>query len=76
MVRLLPVGEGGAFLAEGHTRSGGALPVNTNGGQLSESYMWGWLHLYEAVRQLRGECGDRQVATRPRSPSTARPTTS
>lgn len=55
-------GESGPFLAEGHTRPGGALPTNTNGGQLSESYMWGWLHLVEAVRQLRGECGDRQVA--------------
>lgn len=54
-------GEGGPFLAEGRTRPGGSLPVNTNGGQLSESYMWGWLHLCEAVRQLRGECGDRQV---------------
>ena len=54
-------GEGGAFLAEGHTYPGGSLPVNTNGGQLSESYMWGWLHLCEAVRQLRGECGERQV---------------
>jgi acetyl-CoA acetyltransferase len=54
-------GEAGPFLAEGHTRPGGGLPVNTNGGQLSESYMWGWLHLCEAVRQLRGECGDRQV---------------
>jgi acetyl-CoA acetyltransferase len=56
------VGEGGPFLAEGNTRIGGSLPVNTNGGQLSESYMWGWLHLCEAVRQLRGECGARQVA--------------
>jgi acetyl-CoA acetyltransferase len=54
-------GESGPFMAEGHTRPGGSLPVNTNGGQLSESYMWGWLHLCEAVRQLRGECGDRQV---------------
>lgn len=56
------VGEAGAFLASGATRPGGTLPVNTNGGQLSESYMWGWLHLCEAVRQLRGECGPRQVA--------------
>lgn len=56
------VGEGGPFLAEGRTYPGGSLPVNTNGGQLSESYMWGWLHLCEAVRQLRGECGERQVA--------------
>lgn len=57
-----PVGEGGPWLAEGHTRPGGDLPVNTNGGQLSESYMWGWLHLVEAVRQLRGDAGERQVA--------------
>jgi acetyl-CoA acetyltransferase len=55
------VGEGGPFLAEGHTRPGGSLPVNTNGGQLSECYMWNWMHLYEAVRQLRKECGSRQV---------------
>jgi acetyl-CoA acetyltransferase len=55
------IGEAGSFLAEGHTRPGGSLPVNTNGGQLSESYMWGWLHLVEAVRQLRGEAGKRQI---------------
>jgi acetyl-CoA acetyltransferase len=54
-------GEAGPFLAAGHTRPGGSLPVNTHGGQLSESYTWNWMHLYEAVRQLRGECGDRQV---------------
>lgn len=55
------LGEGGPFLAEGHTRPGGSLPVNTNGGQLSECYMWNWMHLYEAVRQLRNECGSRQI---------------
>lgn len=55
------LGEAGPFLAEGHTRPGGSLPLNTHGGQLSESYMWNWLHMYELVRQLRNECGDRQV---------------
>lgn len=54
-------GEGGPFLLDGHTRPGGSLPVNTGGGQLAESYMWNWLNIYEAVSQLRGECGDRQV---------------
>jgi acetyl-CoA acetyltransferase len=55
------IGEGGAFLAEGHTLPGGDLPMNTHGGQLSESYTWGWMHMVEAVRQLRGDAGERQV---------------
>lgn len=55
-------GEAGAFLAEGHTLPGGSLPLNTHGGQLSESYTWGWMHLVEAIRQLRGDAGPRQVA--------------
>ena len=56
------IGDSGPFVQEGCIRLGGDIPVNTNGGQLSESYMWGWLHLCEAVRQLRGSCGERQVA--------------
>jgi acetyl-CoA acetyltransferase len=55
------IGEGGPFLAEGHTLRGGSLPLNTHGGQLSESYTWGWMHVVEAVRQLRGQAGERQL---------------
>jgi acetyl-CoA acetyltransferase len=54
-------GEGGAFVEEGRIAPGGSLPVNTSGGLLAEAYGGGMLHVIEAVRQLRGEAGERQV---------------
>ena len=54
-------GEGPAFMADGRTALGGSLPVNTHGGHLSEGYVHGLNHMAEAVTQLRGACGVRQV---------------
>ncbi len=57
-------GEAGAFVTDVGIGPGGGLPVNTNGGGLSYAHpgMYGLLLLVEAVRQIRGESGDRQVA--------------
>ena len=55
-------GEGGPFVAAHHTGPGGKLALNTGGGQLSSFYMWGMTPVTEAVIQLRGEGGERQVA--------------
>jgi acetyl-CoA acetyltransferase len=56
-------GEGGPFAADGHLGPGGTLAMNTNGGGLSFTHpgMYGMFLLTEATRQLRGECGARQV---------------
>ena len=57
-------GEGGPFAADGHLGPGGSLAMNTNGGGLSFTHpgMYGMFLVTEATRQLRGECGERQVA--------------
>ncbi|MDG4669231.1 acetyl-CoA acetyltransferase [Mycobacterium sp. 236(2023)] len=56
-------GEGGAFIESGALRPGGVLPTNTDGGGLASCHpgMRGMFLMVEAVRQLRGECGERQV---------------
>ena len=56
-------GEGGPFVSGQRTAPGGSFPLNTNGGGLSYTHpgMYGIFLLIEAARQLRGECGPRQV---------------
>ena len=56
-------GEGVTFFEDGRSTPGGSLPINTNGGGLSYTHtgMYGIFPIIEAARQLRGECGRRQV---------------
>lgn len=55
-----PKGSGGAYIADGNVSLGGPMPINTHGGMLSGVH-GGVQHILEAVKQLRGECGERQV---------------
>jgi acetyl-CoA acetyltransferase len=57
------LGEGAEYFSEGHTRLGGSMPCNTDGGLLSNSHCThpSGMSTIEVVRQLRGECGERQV---------------
>ncbi|PTW99448.1 thiolase family protein [Pararhodobacter aggregans] len=56
-----PLGEAAGLVRSGALSPGGRLPVNSGGGMLGESYMQGWNHQIEAVRQLRGAAGPRQI---------------
>ena len=54
---FVPTGEAGGFIEAGHTRPGGVLPMNTNGGGLAYAHSgaYGMLCMLEAVRQMRGQ---------------------
>ncbi len=54
-------GEALSYMQDSRIAIGGELPVNTSGGHLSEAHCGGWGQIAEAVRQIRGECGERQI---------------
>lgn len=54
-------GEALACWQDGRIEIGGAIPVNTSGGHLAEAHCGGWNQIAEAVRQVQGVCGERQI---------------
>lgn len=54
-------GDSGPLAESGALGPGGSMPTNTGGGQLSSFYLWGMTPVSEAVIQIRGQGGDRQV---------------
>lgn len=66
----LPYGEGWKYICDGRTAYDGDKPINTNGGRTSFGHAHaasGMADLYEAVMQMRGECGERQVKKVPKT---------
>ena len=62
-LNLCPKGESGSFIEGGHRIAlDGALPINTNGGQLSGGRTHGLGYVHEACLQLWGKAGERQTA--------------
>lgn len=65
MLGFCQIGSGGAFVGSGATTLGGVIPINLSGGLVSKGHPVGATGLsmvYELAGQLRGECGERQVA--------------
>tara|TARA_B100001115_G_C15829778_1_gene413839 strand:- start:175 stop:1386 length:1212 start_codon:yes stop_codon:yes gene_type:complete len=58
---IVPRGQAGAAALEGRLHKDADIPLNTNGGLLSQAHLGAMHHVVEAVLQLRGEAGDRQV---------------
>jgi acetyl-CoA acetyltransferase len=54
-------GEAGPFVKEGNIKVGGSFPCNTSGTEHSWSYMQGFTHMTEGIRQMRGESGECQI---------------